>query len=194
MDVLTRILYTLSAALLVPVVVLLLALVVLVVVYLGGFLWELWQRRRWQPRLRACIAELKHAPEKRIAPEQLPALGGLPAVALREATGDRDKTLDDLQLLAERLLARLNLAVRLGPVLGLAGTLIPLGPALVALAEGDIATLSARLVVAFTTTVLGLLVGGLAFAMHLTRRHWYMQDLNDVEFLFHRLENHSCGE
>jgi len=180
MDVLTRILYTLSATLLVPVVVLLLALVVLVAVYLGGFLWELWQRRRWQPQLRRCIAELKRAPEKRIAPERLPALGGLPAVALREAAGDRDK---------------MNLAVRLGPILGLAGTLIPLGPALVALAEGDIATLSARLVVAFTTTVLGLLVGGLAFAMHLTRRHWYMQDLNDVEFLFHRLENDpSCGE
>ncbi len=188
MDLLTQVLYTLSGALLVPVVVLLLALVLLVTVYLGGFLWELWQRRRWQPRLRQCVEELKRRPGRTISPGELPPAGGLPGAALGQPQADREKTLDDLQLLAERLLARLSLAVRLGPILGLAGTLIPLGPALVALSQGDIATLSAKLVVAFTTTVLGLLVGGLAFAMHLVRRHWYMQDLSDVEFLLQRLE------
>ncbi len=188
MDLLTQVLYTLSGALLVPVIVLLLALVLLVVLYLGGFLWELWQRRRWQPRLRQQVEQLKRSPQQTITPEELPPVGGLPGMALGQPQADREKTLDDLQLLAERLLARLSLAVRLGPILGLAGTLIPLGPALVALSQGDIATLSAKLVVAFTTTVLGLLVGGLAFAMHLARRHWYMQDLSDVEFLLQRLE------
>ncbi|MDD4788949.1 MAG: MotA/TolQ/ExbB proton channel family protein, partial [Pirellulales bacterium] len=55
---------------------------------------------------------------------------------------------------------RVRVLVRLGPLLGLAGTLIPLGPALMALSEGDLSSLSAQLVVAFSTTVVGLLVGG----------------------------------
>ena len=81
------------------------------------------------------------------------------------------------------------LGIRLGPILGLAGTLIPLGPALVALSTGDVATLSSRLVVAFTTTVLGLLIGGTCFAMHAIRRQWYMQDLNDIEFILKRMDH-----
>jgi|GEM_PF-6199506 len=65
--------------------------------------------------------------------------------------------------------------------------LIPLGPALVALSAGDVATLSAKLVIAFTTTVLGLLVGGACFAMHSVRRHWCMQDLSDIEFVMKKV-------
>ena len=74
--------------------------------------------------------------------------------------------------------------MRVGPLLGLMGTLIPLGPALMSLASGDIQTLSKNLVVAFTTTVLGLFVGGVCFAMSLARRRWYAQDIADIEYLY----------
>ncbi|NQT17803.1 MAG: MotA/TolQ/ExbB proton channel family protein [Planctomycetes bacterium] len=120
----------------------------------------------------------------------MPAHFGLPARAfrdLRASSACTEKVLDDLQLEAERLLARLNLGIRLGPMFGLAGTLIPLGPALTALSAGDFGTLSMNLVVAFTTTVLGLIVGGVCFAIHAVRRVWYMQDLNDIESIARRL-------
>ena len=93
------------------------------------------------------------------------------------------KCLDDLEIDVARRLARLSLATRVGPMLGLVGTLIPLGPALTGLAAGRIEVLAGNLIIAFTTTVFGILIGGLAYAMGLVRRAWYEQDLSDLEFL-----------
>lgn len=66
---------------------------------------------------------------------------------------------------------RMRVLVRLGPLLGLVGTLIPLGPGLMALNEGDLGQLSSQLVVAFSTTVVGLLIGGINYALTLARAH-----------------------
>ena len=66
---------------------------------------------------------------------------------------------------------RMRVSVRLGPLLGLVGTLIPLGPGLMALNEGDLGRLSSQLVVAFSTTIVGLLIGGISYALALARAH-----------------------
>jgi biopolymer transport protein ExbB/TolQ len=66
---------------------------------------------------------------------------------------------------------RMRVPVRLGPLLGLVGTLIPLGPGLMALNEGDLGQLSSQLVVAFSTTVVGLLIGGISYAIAMARAH-----------------------
>jgi biopolymer transport protein ExbB/TolQ len=79
-------------------------------------------------------------------------------------------------------------------MLGLAGTLIPLGPALKAMAAGDTKQLADGLVIAFATPVVGMLVGGLCFAMHAVRSRWYTQDINDLEFLFSRLDPDAVTE
>ena len=73
--------------------------------------------------------------------------------------------------------------VRIGPILGLMGTLIPMGPALLALTEGDIYTLASSLIFAFGTTVLGLLVGGVAYVITTARQHWYDKDMNDMRYI-----------
>ncbi len=73
--------------------------------------------------------------------------------------------------------------VRAGPALGLMGTLIPLSPALAALASGDVAELSDNLRVAFSVTVLGLLIGAVAFGISLVRDRLYGQDLSDLEYV-----------
>jgi biopolymer transport protein ExbB/TolQ len=67
------------------------------------------------------------------------------------------------------------------------GTLIPLGPALSGLSSGDMASLAANLVVAFTATVVGLLISGVAYGVGLARRTWYSRDLTDLEFVAQRL-------
>ncbi len=71
----------------------------------------------------------------------------------------------------------------MGPALGLMGTLIPLSPALAALAEGDVQRLTDDLRVAFSVTVVGLLVGMIAFAVSLVRDRLYAQDYSDVEYV-----------
>ena len=73
--------------------------------------------------------------------------------------------------------------VRIGPILGLMGTLIPMGPALLALTEGDVNTLATSLIFAFGTTVLGLLVGGVAYVITTVRQHWYDKDMNDIRYI-----------
>ena len=94
-----------------------------------------------------------------------------------------EKCLEDVELDITRRLSRLTFGTRLGPMLGLVGTLVPLGPALTGLASGDIQTLSGNLVIAFTTTVFGILIGGFAYAAGVVRRGWYEQDLSDLEFV-----------
>ncbi len=76
--------------------------------------------------------------------------------------------------------------VRIGPILGLMGTLIPISPALVGLAQGDVDTLSNNLVIAFSTTVVGLLIGGIAYVITTVRDRYYRQDIVDIEYLFDR--------
>lgn len=78
---------------------------------------------------------------------------------------------------------RMRVLVRVGPLLGLVGTLIPLGPGLTALAEGDLSRLSTQVVVAFSTTVVGLLVGGISYPIAVARAHTADLVAGDVELV-----------
>jgi len=93
------------------------------------------------------------------------------------------KVLADAEQAAIRRLDKTRVLIRIGPMLGLMGTLIPISPALVGLAQGDTQTLSTNLVTAFSTTVVGLLIGALAYIVSLIRERAYAQDLADLEYV-----------
>lgn len=78
-----------------------------------------------------------------------------------------------IQELGRRRIERSDMLARIGPMLGLMGTLIPLGPGLSALGQGDLDVLARAVITAFDTTVLGLLVGISAFIVGRFRRRWY---------------------
>ncbi len=82
---------------------------------------------------------------------------------------------------AKRRIERADFLTRLAPMLGLMGTLIPLGPGLAALGEGDVQILSSAMSVAFDTTVLGLLAGLTGFVISRLRRRWYDRALSIME-------------
>lgn len=86
---------------------------------------------------------------------------------------ERGGRLERLQELARRRIDRADLLARIGPMLGLMGTLIPLGPGLAALGRGEMDALAQAVTVAFNTTVLGLLAGILGFLVGRLRRRWY---------------------
>ena len=74
-----------------------------------------------------------------------------------------------------------DILVKVGPILGLLGTLIPLGPGLAALGSGDIMTLAQSLTIAFDTTVTGLSIGAVSYLISKYKKQWYESDLIDVE-------------
>ena len=99
------------------------------------------------------------------------------------SAAQREKALADFEADCEEDLAAARTMARLGPMLGLMGTLIPMGPALVGLAAGDIAAMAENLQVAFSTTVVGLFVGGVGFAVQQAKQRWHGEALNDLEFV-----------
>ncbi len=83
--------------------------------------------------------------------------------------------------LAKKRIERADFVTRLAPMLGLMGTLIPLGPGLAALGDGNVKILSTAMSVAFDTTVLGLLCGMIGFVIARLRRRWYDKALTQME-------------
>ncbi len=75
--------------------------------------------------------------------------------------------------MGKRRIERADFITRLAPMLGLMGTLIPLGPGLAALGDGELHILTTALTVAFDTTIIGLLAGMIGFVLGRMRRRWY---------------------
>jgi biopolymer transport protein ExbB/TolQ len=94
-----------------------------------------------------------------------------------------NKALADFDFASQRRLNRTRMLVRAGPALGLMGTLIPLSPALTGLANGNTSELSNDLRVAFSVTVVGLLIGAVAYGLSLYRDRLYSQDLSDLQYV-----------
>jgi biopolymer transport protein ExbB/TolQ len=92
------------------------------------------------------------------------------------------KRMADYDYRSLKRLERTRILVRMGPALGLMGTLIPLSPALAGLADGNVTELTDNLRVAFGVTVVGLLTGAIAFSVSLIRDRVYAQDFSDVEY------------
>ena len=190
--------FDVAQALEVPVLILALAALAAVLFELGAFGVELrTRRRRHFPTLEATAAHARVAVEeddRTLAKSELAGVAWSAAMAqtldtIGETAGTAGadtrlaKALADFDFDSERRLARTRLLVRGGPALGLMGTLIPLSPALDGLARGHVDQLSQNLRVAFSVTVLGLLVGAIAFGISLYRDRMYGQDLSDLEYV-----------
>ena len=74
-----------------------------------------------------------------------------------------------------------DIIARVAPMFVLMGTLIPLGPGLIALAQGDTKTLSESLLIAFDTTVAGLISAAVAYVISGIRKGWYEKYMVGLE-------------
>ena len=91
---------------------------------------------------------------------------------------------------ARRTLNGSRLLVKVGPSLGLLGTLIPMGTALAALTAGNLDAMAGQMVVAFTTTVIGLSAGTVAYVVQVVRHAWVNETVRQQRFL----AEHVAGE
>jgi biopolymer transport protein ExbB/TolQ len=178
-----------ATALRVPVLIAAIVVLLLCALELGRFCAEVWRRR-----VRARGLDLGELTARAIADPQhashyaYSAPGACAAEALVEIAApapDRpratERALARYELSVQRRLDRTRLLVRAGPAIGLMGTLIPLAPGLAALGNGDVSSLAENLRDAFGATVVGLLVGTVAFALTLARTRMYTEDLAALE-------------
>ena len=185
MTVLKDLIFHISETLLVPCLLLLAAFFAWTLVMLGSFAREAFDRRRAEARWRAFVEGRSDMGSV----ASIPGARGRFAACLRERGHDgllMEKHLQDAEMSMTKVVERASLASKLGPMLGLMGTLIPLGPALRSMADGSVAGLSENLIVAFATAVVGLAVAGPCFWMASVLRRWYERDLSDMEFAWKR--------
>jgi len=105
-----------------------------------------------------------------------------------------NKILNDYEIASQKDLSGSQTLAKLGPVLGLMGTLIPMGPALVGLAAGDIETMAMNMQVAFATTVIGLFSGAIGFIIMQVKKRWYAADVSNLEFIAELLKQSNQTE
>jgi biopolymer transport protein ExbB/TolQ len=84
--------------------------------------------------------------------------------------------------------------VKVGPSLGLLGTLIPMGSSLASLASGNLEAMAGQMVVAFTTTIIGLATGTLAYVVAAVRQGWVTADVHDARYLAERIASELAQE
>ena len=189
MNLISDILFWISTGLLVPVIVILILLFLRSLLLVGSFFGQYLNIRRNGRALRLKIEGL--------TPETAGELEGilkgndnsLSVRYLKEMLAHKDspahirRLLADFEIAADKDLSSSKTLTKLGPMLGLMGTLIPMGPALVGLSTGDISSMAYNMQVAFATTVVGLFSSAIGFLTHQVKNRWYMQDLNKQKFV-----------
>lgn len=98
-----------------------------------------------------------------------------------------EHALGDYQIEIERKLSKSRLLVKFGPMLGLMGTLIPMGPALVGLSAGDISSMAYNMQVAFATTVIGMLIAAIGLLQLQSDKRFFARSFNDIEFILRKI-------
>ncbi|MCQ2609660.1 MAG: MotA/TolQ/ExbB proton channel family protein, partial [Lachnospiraceae bacterium] len=101
--------------------------------------------------------------------------------------------LENYNVEQDRIVKRTELIVKLGPVFGLLGTLTPLGPGIIALSNGDTQTLSQSLLVAFDTTVVGLICAAVCTCISQLRKRWYAKDSIMLNLLMEAVVESECS-
>jgi len=84
---------------------------------------------------------------------------------------------------ADKDLSLSKLLTKIGPILGLLGTLIAMSPALVGLSNGDIAGMAYNMQVVFSTTVVGLVISSVGLVTAQFKQRWYAKDINNLDYV-----------
>lgn len=193
MTILGKVLHSMTSVLQIPVVIILILFIAAILVAIGWIISEYMnEHKHMQVQLPKLLDDIR-AGEQPI--EEIIEASGLLKTqkeALIEITKHSDFNDLMLESLAANLLEReqerydaklkpTDLLSKLGPMFGLLGTLIPLGPGIIALGQGDTMTLSQSLMTAFDTTIAGLIVAAIAIVISTIRRGWYNNYMSVLE-------------
>ncbi len=196
-EMLSSALHVISQSLLIPVIVGLLAFMLYAIISFGGLISEYTNRIRISTEeIEKIISDfanygtaegIKEVMDKSSVPTGykniINKIASHPEMGSKSREALARKLIEKEEAMAAKSLEKTDIVTRLGPTLGLMGTLIPMGPGLAALGSGDINTLANAIIIAFDTTVVGLAAGGIAYVISKVRRRWYEEYLSNLDAL-----------
>ena len=191
MELISNMLFWLSNGMLIPDIIFLLFFFIKALLMIGGFYGTYIARTKINVKLNREIGKtgveefLDTLPEGNGKSKLLEYLRKIKAAPQDRAL--REKLLGDYEIAADKELGQSKLLVKIGPLLGLMGTLIPMGPALVGLATGDIGSMAYNMQVAFATTVVGIVIGAIGFITLQVKQRWVAADMNILEYVVESL-------
>ena len=196
-EYLTGSLDVISQSLTIPVLVILLVIVIFSIIILGGAISEYTSRKKvsvgtirdliYDINSAASVDALKSVIEGAEIPKSqkkvLLEIASSSSLDKNSREALARKLVEYEEEKIDKTLQKTDIITRVGPTLGLMGTLIPMGPGLAALGAGDINTLASSLTVAFNTTIVGIGSGALCYFIGKVRSGWYDRYLSDLDAL-----------
>ncbi len=168
MQQLEGLMYQLSDFFMAPVLIILAVLFLYSLMALGAFFCQMWQRRRYYPCYQQALRHSWTAPEPT-------AVKGYSLLSLARANPAISR--DELDVAALTELEGVRVVSRLAPMLGLIATMVPMGPALQSLADGNVQGISDNLIVAFSAVIFGLVIASITFWIASVRKRWLAIEL-----------------
>lgn len=183
---LENLMYTLSGVFLAPVLILLAVMFVYSFFLLGAFTMQSIQRKKNAIKYQEQLETLRNG-------EKISVVPGYPILNL--TTENSKITKDELDIAALKLLEGVRSMSRISPMLGLIATMIPMGPALKSLSDGNIQGISDNLVIAFSAVIFGLIISSITFYIASQKKRWYAVELVNVDMaLNEEKQNLNAGE
>lgn len=189
MEILNQGLYLVSSGLLIPVIVVLLLLFLKALLLIGSFYGAYIRRIKQQKQITELLARLgttgvDTGKLKAYTEQPFQFFRNLRKILdVKSHAVKSEKVLTDFELMGEKELEQSRILMRTGPMLGLMGTLIPMGPALVGLAGGNLEAMAQNMRIAFSTTVVGVFVGVVGFFSYTVKRRWYREDAQNLAYI-----------
>lgn len=189
MEVISKTLFWVANSLLIPDIIILLFLFGRSLLLIGSFYDQFMTKRKNDKAIGNRIKELSHLGMdelRAVMPKNdnslfIKYLRDLLTTTPSEAYSDF--LISNFENEAAKDLALSKMLAKMGPVLGLIGTLIAMSPALVGLSTGDISGMAYNMQVVFATTVVGLVVSAVGLVTLQTKQRWYAKDVNNLDYV-----------
>lgn len=191
MDLISKVLFGIANSLLIPDVILLILLFIWSIMMLGAFYAQFTTKNKNDKSLLPLIDGIKKGTNtieelRQALPQKNTSLFIAYLRDILDYGADEDRAeyiLSDFENRVNKDLAKSRLLSKVGPVLGLIGTLIAMSPALVGLSAGDIGAMAYNMQVVFATTVVGLVISMVGLLTLLYKQRWYEKDTNVLIFV-----------
>lgn len=189
MEIISKVLFWVANSLLIPDIIILLFLFARSLLLIGSFYNQYMVKRKNDKALTDKIKNLNYSSIgllKAALPQQdnslfISYMRDLLTIPPSEAYSDF--LISNFENEAEKDISLSKLLAKMGPVLGLIGTLIAMSPALVGLSTGDISGMAYNMQVVFATTVVGLVVSAVGLVTLQFKQRWYACDVNNLDYV-----------